>query len=109
MNKYFREVLTLKSLEFKVGNNCVPDDIYDKLKDSEELKPLVKNVCAPIPLAMNAKLEEITRLLGISKGRFLTLAIASSIEETNALMTELDITEYLDDSEIVLSNSEEAA
>jgi hypothetical protein len=99
MNKYFKEVVTLKALDFKVGQNEMFQPFFEKALKSDnpediELKAQVKNVCTAIPLEMNKQLEEIISVLRISKGRFLFLAIASAMEEAKALMAEIDIHEY---------------
>ena len=98
MNKYFKEVVTLKSLGFKLGNES-NHQLFERALQSNnpediELKARVKNVCTPIPLDMDKRLEEMLGVLGISKARFLYLAIASAMEEAEMLMDEIDIDEY---------------
>jgi ABC-type uncharacterized transport system ATPase component len=94
MNKYFKEVVTLKSLEFKLSSQ-IEGRTTDLLLDSEpSLAAQFKNVCAPIPLALNDELENMLGLLSMSKRQFMTLAIASAIDESRALMDEIDVIEY---------------
>lgn len=99
MNKYFKEVITYKALDIKVGTDEIFQPLFERALQSDnqediKLRAQVKNVCAPIPLAMNEQLEQITKTLRISKSRFLTLAIASAMEEAKVLIDEIDIDEY---------------
>lgn len=93
MNKYFKELITLKALDFKLsGGNDLPESIIEA---SPKLKALVKNVCTPIPLEIDQELEGIIHILGIPKRTFLAQAIYSAMDEAKELMKELNITEYL--------------
>jgi ABC-type uncharacterized transport system ATPase component len=94
MNKYFKEVVTLKSLEFKLSSQ-IEGRTTDLIIDSEpSIASQFKNVCAPIPLSLNDELENMLGLLSMSKRQFMTLAIASAIDDARALMNEIDITAY---------------
>lgn len=108
MNKYFKEMITKNALERKLSAH-VSGSFADALLDEvPSLKAQFKNVCAPIPMKLNDELESVTDLLGFSKREFLTLAIASAIDEAKALMVEIDIDEYFVDS-IERQQQDEAA
>jgi hypothetical protein len=92
MNKYFKEVITKNALEVKLESSLFVDLNIDQ---SPELKAQFKNVCAPISLQLNEELEKVTGRLGLSKRYFLTMAIASAIDDAKTLMEEIDIDEYL--------------
>jgi hypothetical protein len=95
MNKYFREVIVKNALEVKHSAHISGGFADALLEESPALRAQFKNVCAPIPLELNEKLETVTQLLHLSKRDFLTLAIASAIDETNAMLDDIDIDEYL--------------
>ncbi|MGZ3904981.1 MAG: hypothetical protein ACXVC6_14870 [Bacteroidia bacterium] len=94
MNKYFKEVITSKSLEFKLSGQLTGRFTDALIESNPELKAQFKNVCAPIPLKLNEELESTLGILGLSKREFMTMAIASALEEAKAIMDEIDITEY---------------
>jgi len=94
MNKFFKEVITSKSLDFKLSGQFTDPLVDSLIEHYPHLKTQFKNVCAPIPLALNDELENILAVLELSKGKFLTMAIVSAMDEAKALMEELDITEY---------------
>jgi len=96
MNKYFTEFLTMKALDTKLSlvEQC------EETQQAAQQKVIVKNVCTPIFLTLDAQLEKICGTLGISKARFIALAIESSVQEAGALMNSIDITEYLRGVEI---------
>lgn len=98
MNKYFKEVITKNALEFKLSGALTGNIADTLIENNPSLRAQFKNVCAPIPLKLNEELENVTGVLGLSKRDFLTLAIASAIDEAKALMDEIDVTEYLSEA-----------
>lgn len=94
MNKYFKEVIIKNALEFKLSGALTGNFADSLIENNPSLKAQFKNVCAPIPFKLNEELENVTGILGLSKRDFLTLAIASAIDEAKALMDEIDIDEY---------------
>jgi hypothetical protein len=95
MNKYFKEVITKKALEFKLSG-YLTGSFGDSLIENEPgLKAQFKNVCAPIPLQLNEELENMLGLLQLTKRDFFTMAITSAIDEAKSLMDDIDITEYM--------------
>ena len=95
MNKYFKEVITKNALEVKLQSVVSGRFAEAIIEQTPELKAQFKNVCAPISLQLNEELEKVTGRLGLSKRDFLTMAIASAIDEAKILMDEIDIDEYL--------------
>jgi len=95
MNKYFREVIVKNALDVKHSGQITGLFAEHLLEENPKLKAQFKNVCAPIPLALNEELESLTKLLGLSKRDFLTMAIASAIDESRVIIEDIDIDEYL--------------
>lgn len=96
MNKYFKEIITHRCLDFKLSG--VGGPIVDELIQTKpDLAKQFKNVCAPIPLDLAERLENTLNTLNITKREFLTQAVLSALDETKAIMDEIDITEYMGD------------
>lgn len=91
MNKYFRDMITSKSLQAKLAL------VEPQAESQHEAAPkaFFKNVCAPISMDLFQELEGVLSVLSISKARFLTLAIASAVDDAKGIMKEVDVTEYL--------------
>jgi hypothetical protein len=94
MNKYFKEVVTHKALGFKLSGHLTGHLADSIIEETPSLKSQFKNVCAPIPLALNEELENMLGILNLTKREFLTFAISSAIDEAKAVMDEIDIDEY---------------
>jgi hypothetical protein len=94
MNKYFKEVITLKSLNFKLSGHSISPAYDAVIAQSPNLEAQFKNVCAPVPLDLVDDLEKILAILNISKRQFLTLSIESAIDEAKAIMDDINIGEY---------------
>lgn len=94
MNKYFKEVVTHKALDFKLSGHFTGHFADSIIEETPSLKSQFKNVCAPIPLALNEELENMLGILNLTKREFFTLAISSAIDEAKAVMDEIDIAEY---------------
>lgn len=56
-------------------------------KDVEK-QLLLQNVCAKIPVFLSNRLDATLAILGISKRRFIELAITSALEETDTIFAE---------------------
>jgi hypothetical protein len=97
MNKYFREVIVKNALGVKHLMHISGAFAEQLIEENPQFKTQFKNVCAPIPLALNEELENVTGILGLSKRDFLTMAIASAIDEAKVIMDDIDIDEYLAD------------
>jgi len=96
MNKYFKEIITHRCLDFKLSG--VGGPLVDELIETKpDLAKQFKNVCAPIPLEIAERLEHTLNTLNLTKREFITQAIFSALEETKAIMDEIDITEYMGD------------
>lgn len=108
MNKYFKEVITHRCLDFKLSG--IEGKLVDDLIEHKpEIAKRFKNLCAPIPLEIVDRLENTLNTLNLTKREFLTQAILSALDETQAIMDEIDITEYMDDSIFVKEEAKEAA
>lgn len=94
MNKHFREIITHKALEFKLSGVLTGSLADDLIASKPELANQFKNVCAPIPLALVERLENTLNTLNLTKREFLTQAVISALDEAEAIMEEIDITEY---------------
>jgi len=102
MNKYLKEVITHRALDFKLAgynHGLTGEATTEKLiKESGKYK----NVCAQLPEAMIKEFEDVINTLNLSKREFITMAIQSAIDESKEIMKEIDITEYLrEEKEIV--------
>lgn len=96
MNKYFKEIITHRCLDFKLSG--IGGSLLDELIETKpHLSKQFKNVCAPIPLDVAKRLEDTLNTLNLTKREFMTQAILSALDETQAIMDEIDITEYMGD------------
>jgi len=95
MNKYFREMITHRALEFKLSGHLSGAIADQLISEKPELANKFKNVCAPIPLDLVDRLENTLNTLNLTKREFLTQAIISALDDAEAIMDEVDITEYL--------------
>ncbi len=107
MNKYFKEIITHKALSFKLSGHFTGSLVDDLIETKPEVAKQFKNVCAPIPLDVVERLEHTLNTLNLTKREFLTQAVISALDEAEAIMDEIDITEYL--REEVETKSKEAA
>ena len=100
MNKFFEERITHKALQFKLMGQLsgrLVDSLIAENPNAPEIKANFKNVCAPIPLSMNERLESVIGLLDLSKRDFLTMAIASALDDAEAIIGKLNVFEYIED------------
>lgn len=97
MNKYFKEIITHRALSFKLSGHLTGSLVDSLIAEKPELAKQFKNVCAPIPLDVAERLEHTLNTLNLTKREFLTQAILSALDETQAIMDEIDITEYMGD------------
>lgn len=95
MNKYFREMLTHRALEFKLAGHLQGRLVDELIETKPDLAKQFKNVCAPIPLDLVERLENTLNTLNFTKREFLTQAIISALDDAETIMDEVDITEYL--------------
>jgi len=95
MNKYLKEVVTHRALDFKLSGNVGGDAGEDLMEDAIKKSGNFKNVCAQLPEPMVKEFEGIINVLGLSKRQFITMAIQSAMDEAQEVMDEIDITEYL--------------
>jgi len=95
MNKYLKEVVTHRALDFKLtgfNHGSAGELMTEKLiKESGKYK----NVCAQLPEPMIKEFEDTINILGLSKREFITMAIQSSLDEAKQIMDEIDIFEYV--------------
>ncbi len=97
MNKYFKEIITHRCLDFKLSGHLTGSLVDSLIAEKPEIAKQFKNVCAPLPLDVAERLENTLGTLNLTKREFLTQAIVSALEETQAIMDEIDITEYMNE------------
>lgn len=90
MDKYFKDVITSKALDAKLALV----ELQAESQHEAAPKAFFKNVCAPISIGLFEEVERVIGVLGISKARFLTLAIASAVYDANQIIADVDVTEY---------------
>ncbi len=100
MNDHHRAYLQYRALSYRFEEEDMNQldnllrlqfvDENDKpIPESETEKMLkLQNVCAKIPVFLFNRLDATISVLGISKRRFIELAITSALEEADAIMAE---------------------
>ena len=92
--QYFDQYMEHRALVFKFGasnSDVITDLILDDPETAEKLK--VKNVCAKISCELSDELDYTCNILGLSKRKFVEMAISAAIERCGTIMEKLDIFE----------------
>lgn len=61
----------------------------------EDGSPIVKNVCAKVPVELSDKLDSLCNFLGISKRVFIEKALLDAIELSEKIIDDEDVYSYL--------------
>lgn len=90
-NKKFDEVVTYKALGFKLSGTFTSPLMEEILSSNENIKKNFKNVCVPLPMDLNDRLEEILAILNMTKRDFFILAVESALDDADKIIEGLDI------------------
>lgn len=95
MNKHFKDIVTHGALgnKIKVLRDFVGTPSDPVLNSNEHPEGQFKNVCAPIHIGWDNKLERIVSILGMSKREFIREAIQSAITEADLIIKEINASE----------------
>ena len=79
-------------------------DYLDQTGQADEM-PVIKNVCAKVPVWLSDEIDGIVSLLGISKRRFLEAAFIDALDRANKVIDDEGLHDYL----AQIAESQEAA
>lgn len=90
----FHETIQLKALELKqlhtrgMTDNLAEAFIAKAVEQGENT--VTKNICAHIALPLFERVEQCCSMLGISKRRFVEMALAEALDRAEAIVAEVD-------------------
>lgn len=98
----FKQFIQYKALDFKFsrqdGGDSLIDYYIEQITDAEgnfvgeEVLPVkIQNVCAKLPQPLVDRLDNTVKLLGLSKRRFIEMALVEALESVDAIVEELDV------------------
>lgn len=95
----FDQFFTLRALEalevFEGSSSKLTDHILET-DGNDEFKQGFKTVCAPISLPLFDDLDDFCGLIGVSKRRFIELAIIEALDRAKSLTAETGLFEFLE-------------
>lgn len=97
----FDQFFTLRALEalevFEGSSSKLTDHILES-DGNDDFKQGFKTVCAPISQPLFDDLDAFCGLIGVSKRRFIELAIIESLDRAKTLTAETGLFQFLEDA-----------
>jgi hypothetical protein len=90
MRKPLDALITHAALCFMHANDRISDHFIN-----ESESPSLRNVCAKVSAQLSDRLDDTTRLLGISKRAFIECALLEALEKSDQILANEGIWEYL--------------
>lgn len=93
---YFNQYIQFKALSFKFDDSDkLLDMILAERENDEQIGEVkFKNVCAKLTEQLVDKMEDTCGMLGISKRKFIELAVCEALERCDAIFEEVDPFEF---------------
>lgn len=98
---YFKQYIQFKALSFKFDDSDKLLDIILAERENEEQIGEVKfkNVCAKLTEQLVDRMEGTCGMLGISKRKFIELAVCDALERCDSIIEEIDPFEFAREEE----------
>lgn len=88
MRTPINSLVTQKCLELVNGGfgSSLVDAMLEDEDHASQMKPLVKNVCAKVSVALSDEIDSICGLLSISKRAFLEAAMSEAVAQAHSII-----------------------